>query len=410
MSLTTDTTDEARSAREAMVAWLENHLTSPAVLAALRTVPREAFVPEGTPLADAYAPDRPVITRREEHGAATSSVSAASLQGRMIELAQVGPGARALEIGSGGYNAALLAEVVGEAGSVVSIDIDPWVTGRATEYLSATGYGDRVTVLTGDGELPVEGEGPFDAILVTVGAWDIAPAWLDQLAQGGRLVVPLRMRSVTRTVALRWEGDHLVSEGTETGGFVPMQGIGGHDEHALHLPDPAGGLLTLRFDDEVPAQPHLLDGVLATPELEAWSGIPLAHGQEFSGLHLWFASFLDGFCRINADPGSELSALQAQTWFPFGTAAGDSFAYLAIRPLQDGGPGVEFGARAWGAHADGAAERLNAQVRAWDEAGRPDHADIAYWPDGADLAAAPQGATHLRKAHGVITISWPAES
>ncbi|MFJ3405430.1 methyltransferase, FxLD system [Promicromonospora sp. NPDC090134] len=407
MKLTTETA-QPHSAREAMVARLEGRLVSPAVLAALRTVPREAFVPEGTPLEETYAPDRPVVTRRDEHGADTSSVSAPSLQGRMIELAQIGPGARMLEIGSGGYNAALLAEVVGEAGSVVSIDIDPWVTARAVECLAATGYSEQVTVLTGDGELPVEGHGPFDAILVTVGAWDIAPAWLDQLVEGGRLVVPLRMRSVTRTLALRWAGNHLVSEGAETGGFVPMQGIGGHDEHALHLPDPDGGHLTLRFDDEVPARPHLLDGVLATPPVEVWSGLPLSHGQDFSGLHLWFASFLDGFCRINADPGSELAGLQAQTWFPFGTAAGDSFAHLAIRPLAEGG-GVEFGARAWGPHAIEAAERLNAQIEAWDKAGRPDHAEIAYWPEGADLTAAP-GAAHLRKAHGVLTISWPLES
>ncbi|WP_211240194.1 hypothetical protein [Promicromonospora kroppenstedtii] len=70
----------------------------------------------------------------------------------------------------------------------MSIDIDPWVTARAVECLAATGYGERVAVLTGDGELAVEGHGPFDAILVTVGAWDIAPAWLDQLCPQGLLV------------------------------------------------------------------------------------------------------------------------------------------------------------------------------------------------------------------------------
>lgn len=403
------TNDEARTAREAMVDQLQSseRLTSPAVLAALRTVPRERFVPDDTPLTQVYDADDAVITRRDEDGAAISSVSAPDLQGRMIEQAQIGNGARVLEIGSGGYNAALLAEVVGESGTVVSIDIDPWVTDRARDYLAATGYGDRVTVLTGDGEFPVEGHGPFDAIVVTVGAWDLAPAWVDQLAPGGRLVVPLRMRLVTRIVALRRQGDHLVVESALNGGFVPMQGLGAHDEHALHLPAPDGEPLTLRFDEEPPTDPHLLDGVLATPAHDDWSGVPLARGQEFSGLHLWFASFLDGFCWVNAEPGTKLASLQTRAWFPFGTAVGDSFAYLTIRPDGDG---FEFGARAYGPHATEAAARLNEQVRTWDAFGRPTHADIAYWAEDADLASIPDGATVLPKTHGVITISWPAPS
>ncbi|GAB3162146.1 hypothetical protein GCM10027059_14160 [Myceligenerans halotolerans] len=408
MSVSTGTTNDAAAhdAREAMVDALEvgGRLTSATVLAALRAAPRERFAPAGTPLEQVYDPDRPVITRRQEHGAAVSSVSAPQLQGRMIEQAGIGPGDTVLEIGSGGYNAALIAEVVGDTGSVVSIDIDEWVTDRANEILTATGYADRVTVLTADGDLPVEGHGPFDAIIVTVGAWDIPPVWIDQLAPTGRLVVPLRMRSVTRTVGLRRNGDHLVAESAESGGFVPMQGIGKHDEHALHLPDGTGKHITLRFDETKPADPHLLDGVLASTETYDWSGVLLDGGEDFGGLHLWFASYLDGFCRVHADKGTGLASQMGRTWFPFGTAVGDSFALLAVRKVGDR---FEHGARGFGPHAAVAAARLAEQVRAWDENGRPDEAAIGYWPDGADLSAVPADAVVLPKAHGVVTISWP---
>src|SRR2546429_552352 len=105
--------------------------------------------PPGTSLADAYGAMVAPVTKKDEHGADLSSVSAPWLQARMIAQAGIEPGMSVLEVGSGGYNAALLAEVTGKEGRVVSIDIDPDVTGRATAALAATGYADRVTVVTG---------------------------------------------------------------------------------------------------------------------------------------------------------------------------------------------------------------------------------------------------------------------
>lgn len=65
---------------------------------------------------------------------------------------------------------------------------------------------------------------PYDRIVVTVGAWDIPPAWVDQLAQGGTLTVPLRMWSLTGSIAFTRDGDHLLSQSAEVCGFVTMQG------------------------------------------------------------------------------------------------------------------------------------------------------------------------------------------
>lgn len=152
--------DRAAQLRHALVGKLlaTTMITSSRVEAAFRTVPRHAFVPAGTPLEEVYDVDRAVITKRGEHGAHQSSVSATYIQARMIEQAGVQPGMRVLEVGSGGYNAALLAEVVGTEGQVVSVDIDPEITGRAAALLAGTGYGEQVRVLCADAEHGVSGQ------------------------------------------------------------------------------------------------------------------------------------------------------------------------------------------------------------------------------------------------------------
>ena len=380
-------------------------ITSPVVEGAFRTVRRHLFVAEGTPMEITYDIDRSVAIKRDPNGAVTSTTSAAYIQARMIEQADLGPGMSVLEIGSGGYNAALLAEVVGPQGRVVSVDIDPEVTDRARELLCATGYGRRVTLLQGDAEHPLLGlDEPVDAILVTVGAWDLAPAWLERLSTDGRLVVPLRMNGVTRVIAFRRVGDHLVSTSAEVAGFVPMQGDGAYAERVFLLPDRNGHHVKLRFDGDVPQDMSTLDGVLATGRTEAWSGVTVAHGVSFADLHLWFAAFLPGFCKLAADEGTDLAA-DRKSWFPFGTVRGDSFAHLAVRPTAEGG-GVEFGARAYGPHGEDAALAMVEQIRAWHHRGRNVHPIFAYWPNGFRHPEFGKATAVIVKTHGLTTISW----
>ena len=80
-------------------------------------------------------------------------------------------------------NAAYLAEMVGNHGHVVTLDIDSDVTQRAKDFLNATGYR-NVTVVTADGETGAPDHAPYDRIIVTVQAADIPPAWIHQLTQG----------------------------------------------------------------------------------------------------------------------------------------------------------------------------------------------------------------------------------
>ncbi|MEU6745221.1 methyltransferase domain-containing protein [Spirillospora sp. NPDC046719] len=227
MSTDTVNPDSAR-------AHLVNHLTeagdlrTPAIQAALRTVPRHLFVPS-VPLADAYA-DRVLVTRRDVDGTALSSASQPSIVANMLEQAQPSPGARVLEIGAGtGYNAALLRHLVGPDGHVTTIDVLADVADDARRNLTAAGY-DDVDALTGDGAAGAPDAAPFDLIVVTTGAWDIPAAWWAQFAPTGRIVVPLRWRGLTQSLALDHapaQADrpaHLTSRSMYLCGFIPMSG------------------------------------------------------------------------------------------------------------------------------------------------------------------------------------------
>ncbi|MGH3813578.1 MAG: methyltransferase domain-containing protein [Pseudonocardiaceae bacterium] len=164
---------------------------------------------------------------------AVSSASAPGVVAGMLEQLDVAPGHRVLEIGAGtGYNAALLAHLVGAAGEVTTVDIDGEVVPRAREYLAAAGYR-GVSVFCGDGEFGCAGHAPYDRIVVTAGAWDLPPAWVDQLAAGGRLVVPLRMRGLTRSFAFEREDRYCRSRSIEDCGYVPMRGAGGVAERNI---------------------------------------------------------------------------------------------------------------------------------------------------------------------------------
>ncbi|SEG94749.1 protein-L-isoaspartate(D-aspartate) O-methyltransferase [Actinacidiphila yanglinensis] len=229
--------EDAASLRATMVAELrrDEAIASDAVAAAFSTVPRHLFA-VGEPLEAAYAANRALVIKRTDDGEALSSLSAAHIQAVMLEQAGVEPGMRVLEIGSGGYNAALLQELVGSGGKVISVDIDPQIVARARGCLSAAGY-DQVEVVQADAEGGVPQRAPFDRIIVTAGAWDIPPAWLEQLAESGRIVVPLRLKGLTRTIAFDRTETGLASEAYRLCGFVPMQGDGAGTERRLPLDD-----------------------------------------------------------------------------------------------------------------------------------------------------------------------------
>ena len=404
--------DEARRLRDAMTDKIVRlgPVTSPRIEAAFRTVPRHAFARPGTPLEECYHRDV-VRNKKDADGVTLSSISAPGLQARMIAQAGVGPGARVLEIGTTGYNAALIAEVAGPGGHVITLDIDPEVSGWAAAALEATGYRNRVTVVTGDGEDGAPGHGPFDAIVATAGAWDIPPSWLAQLDNNGTLVVPLRMNGVTRSIGFRKNHGRLASTSAYTCGFVPMQGAGARPETFFKVHAPGGGYITLRFEDGAPARPPLPADILADDPAEAWSGLTIADMTPWCDLYLWLAGFAPGFCRLDQAGDARLAAggpVMKTGWYPFAIARDATLSYVIVRDLPGGG--VEFGAAAYGQRAAEAAAALVGHLRAWDARGRdlPEDA-FAYWPDGT-TPPLPDGLQSVfRKRHGTATVTWPPE-
>jgi protein-L-isoaspartate(D-aspartate) O-methyltransferase len=151
-----------------------------AVLAAMRRVPRHRFVPAH--LSRMAYQDTPLPIG---HG---QTISQPFIVAFMTEAAAVKPGAKVLEIGTGsGYQAAVLAEMRAQ---VFTIEIIPPLAERSGALLKELGY-ENVRVRTGDGYKGWPEEAPFDAIIVTAAPDEIPQPLLDQLAEGGRLVIPV---------------------------------------------------------------------------------------------------------------------------------------------------------------------------------------------------------------------------
>ena len=177
---------------------------------AFLAVPRHVFLPRDL-AAQAYE-DTAIVTKSDADGLPVSSSTQPAMMAIMLEQLGLAAGHRVLEIGTGtGYNAALIAEIVGDSGAVVTIDVDPDLVDQARASLAAAGFA-GVTVVCGDGADGVPGHAPYDRIIVTAGVWDLAPQWLAQLGAGGRIVAPISVRGIQLAVAFEHAGTHWVGQ------------------------------------------------------------------------------------------------------------------------------------------------------------------------------------------------------
>ena len=185
----------------------------PRVLAAMEKVPRHEFVSPGN-WPEAYA-DRPVAIAEQQ------TTSQPYMIASMLQAAEIKPTDRVLEIGAGsGYQTAVLAELASE---VFGIERYSTLTEEARRVLDNLGY-QNVKLVTGDGTLGLPEFAPYDVIIVSAAAPHVPPALVEQLATGGRLVIPVGNAQQQVLEIVRKQQDGITMECLEGCRFVPLIG------------------------------------------------------------------------------------------------------------------------------------------------------------------------------------------
>ncbi len=352
-------------------------IRTPAVERAFGSVPRHLFLPEFA-LHEAYADE--AVPVRFADGAATSSASQPSMMAIMLEQLELRPGQRVLEIGAGtGYNAALMATIVGSAGEVVSVDIDQDLVDAADGHLAAAApqlaaaQAGPIRLVTGDGAVGFAERAPFDRIVLTVGSDDVRPEWLDQLAPGGRLLLPLAVRGSQLCLALDVGPDGLLrSDSVQSCMFIRLRGIGSAPSRIVAL-GRTGVSVENPADGPIP-DPDRLTAALAEPGELVRAPFPLRQADVWDGFGLWLALSEPTSCRL-VGTADEPTAGLADELLPVGSGA----ATVAL-PATGGPPGLAAvvltadghqAVRPFGPAGPELAAALIASMRAWAVVGRP---------------------------------------
>jgi protein-L-isoaspartate(D-aspartate) O-methyltransferase len=186
------------------------------VLAAFAKVPRDQFV--APDLQEHAYEDRPLSI------GCSQTISQPFIVAYMLQAADVRPEDHVLELGTGsGYQTALLADL---AKTVVSLERHPELAETARERLSRLGYS-NVEVIAADGTLGYPELAPYDVVMVSAAAPHVPPALVDQLAEHGRLVIPVGVRQSQNLVLVRKTPAGIQTSRLEGCAFVPLIGAEG---------------------------------------------------------------------------------------------------------------------------------------------------------------------------------------
>ncbi|RZT87700.1 protein-L-isoaspartate(D-aspartate) O-methyltransferase [Pseudonocardia sediminis] len=365
---------QADRARARLVSDLlrDGRVRTPAVRDALASVPRHLFLPDLTP-AEAYADEAVAI--KVVDGATISSVSQPSMVAIMLEQLAAAPGHRVLEIGAGaGWNAGLLARIVGPSGAVTTVDIDDDLVRDTVRNLDAAGV-PGVRAVTADGAAGHPPDAPYDRIELTVGSTDIRPEWVEQLVPGGRLLLPLAVRGSQLSVAFELTAPgRLDSVSVRSCAFIRLRGEGADAAPAAVAL--AGTGWAVQVAECGGPDPAVIGRALAGPGATADpSPEPGTVTDVWDGLGLWCALADTAVFRLLAieEPATESDTGRAMfgsgpNRVAVGVAAGDGVAVLMAEPSG--------GIATFGPAGGVAAARLVGLVRGWVAAGRPHAADL----------------------------------
>ena len=203
-----------KNMRKAMVEQLKLYkIRDPKVLKAMAKVRRHEFIPEPYRKMDTAYGDHPWPIGHDQ------TISQPYIVAYMTEKMALKPGEKALEIGTGsGYQAAVLAEMDAD---VYSIEIIPELADHARKVLKAEGY-EKIRVLTGDGYKGWPEHAPFDVILAACAPESVPAALVEQLAENGRMIIPVGEQYAQRLVVLRKREGKIIRENDLPVRFVPM--------------------------------------------------------------------------------------------------------------------------------------------------------------------------------------------
>jgi protein-L-isoaspartate(D-aspartate) O-methyltransferase len=372
-------------------------ILSPSIEAAFRAVPRHLFLP-GLPLDQIYR-DEAIVTKWQGERSISSSSQPSAMT---IMLKQLGlePGHNVLEIGAGtGFNAAVMAQIVGETGKVTTIDIDEDIVEGAREHLAQAGFG-LVESVWGDGGYGYANSAPYDRIIVTVGAADIPPAWREQLKPDGRIVLPLAIFPGGRQMTFGFEfsdDDALTTVSVTTCAFMLLRGafpgVPPSEDRQVQLGPEPGLLLHLESDDQREIDPAMIYKLLIGPFRDFPTGVRVSAQDLRASLSVWleFVEHEDGYrscdCALSAkgemaDRGivPYLIGLAGKFCSTSGLFKGESMAVLTRpagqtlpREWAKDEPPFELFVRSYGPDV-ALAEYLRERIRNWDAAGR--HPDM----------------------------------
>ncbi|NRQ30666.1 methyltransferase, FxLD system [Nonomuraea sp. NN258] len=378
-----------------------------AVEAAFRRTPRHLFLP-GVDLGQAYANDA-VYTKQDQDGVNISAASQPGTVAMMLEQLAAQPGDRIMEAGAGtGYNAALMAAIVGDSGHVTTIDVDDDLVAGAREHLAAAGIG-NVEVVLGDGALGHPANAPYQRIIATVGAYEVPPAWMEQLTPGGRLVVPVRLRGTnSRSIAFERNDNCWHSIDSQQTVFMPLRGTGDDARRYIHLTPEQD--VTLQVHQDQVVNPIALAGVLDGERHEDWTGVLFPGEVSLEWLELWLCLRLDNaLMRMNTAPEAKDRGV-VTPMFPWGSMATVSdrdLVYLTIRPVEpdNGRKMYEIGVVGHGPSDTKLMDQVAEEICRWDSDYRDLTArfEIPDQPVPDDPAA---GRFVLDREHHQIVVIW----